>query len=184
MKDFTRVQEWLSAGAFAHGISEEDALKIIEEALIAIQDGTLRCWDVNGMPIRSGVPLEKQRRVDPRITDEAGNGWLKANGYLWSWRHASEPSSKPPSVLKSPPIETWKTLAVRRAYEIIEEAHKRNLYPSQLAIGDQIAREFRKDGVHGNSDKPLTGEYIKRHALKGIHSGKPPRKSAATVQGK
>ncbi|WP_395350039.1 hypothetical protein [Variovorax sp. UC122_21] len=65
----------------------------------------------------------------------------------------------------------WKRQARDRAEEIILEQANRDLYPSQAAVADQIAHEFRKSGIVGSEGKPLTGSYIKRHALKGISSG-------------
>lgn len=65
---------------------------------------------------------------------------------------------------------SWKRQARDRAEEIILEQANRDLYPSQEAVADQIAREFRKSGIVGSGGKPLTGSYIKRHALKGISS--------------
>lgn len=64
----------------------------------------------------------------------------------------------------------WKRQARNRAEEIILEQSNRDLYPSQEAVADQIAHEFRKSGIVGSGGKPLTGSYIKRHALKGISS--------------
>jgi hypothetical protein len=180
----TRFLEWFEAIANAHGINEAMQLKIAEDACVAIYDGTLKCWDCSGSPIRGGIPFEAQRRTDPWITDEAGNDWLKAKGYLWAGEYVSAPASPAPLPPSPAAIEPWKVQARQRAHQIIEDARKQGRYPNQMTIADQIAREFRAAGVHGNSDKPLTGEYIKRHALKGIDSGKAPLKSATTAQGK
>ena len=184
MEGLTRIHEWLSAGALAHGISEDEMLKIVEEARTAIHEGKLRCWNRNGMPSHGGVPLEKQRRVDPHITDEAGNQWLKANGYLWSWSHGSARLTRQPFAVKEKAPAAWIALARQRAVELIKERMDRDLYPNQNVIADQIAKEFRKDGIHGKSGKPLKGEYIKRHAITGTFSSKPPRQPTATVKGK
>lgn len=184
MKSLTRIHEWLSAGARANDISDDDALKIAEEACIAIQDGTLPCWDENSMPIRGGLPIPKQPAVGPYITDEVGNDWLKSKGYFWNWKHVSEPVSQSQFGLSAKVQEPWIAKAKQRAREIIEAKNKLSLYPDQASIADQIARDFREAGIHGKSGKPLTGAYIKRHALKGIDSGKPPRKHAEIARGK
>ena len=66
--------------------------------------------------------------------------------------------------------ELWKEQARARAYEIIKRDKAKDLYPSQLNIADEIAKQFRRDGLTGADGKPLAGAYIKRHALKGISS--------------
>lgn len=68
------------------------------------------------------------------------------------------------------PAPDWRQLAVKKAVQIIERQRSKDLYPSQIAIADEIAREFRAGGTVGKDGKPLTGAYIKRHALKGISS--------------
>lgn len=80
--------------------------------------------------------------------------------------------------------EAWVQKARCRAVEIIEAERARDLYPSQDSIADQIAREFRAAGVMGVGGKPMTGSYIKRHALKGISSEQGKRLSTSTSWGK
>ena len=184
MKSLTRIHDWLSAGARANGISDDGVLKIAEEACIAIQDGTLRCWAGNGMPIRGGIPIPKQPNLDPYITDEAGNEWLKSQGYLWKWKHVSEPLSQSPLEISAKAQEPWKTQARERAREMIDATYECDLYPNITTVADRIAKEFRIAGPHGSSGTPLSGSYIKRHALKGIYSRKPPRKHAVIARGK
>lgn len=74
--------------------------------------------------------------------------------------------------------EAWKVKARQRAEEIIKRQRAKDLYPSQTAIADEIAREFRAAG------KPLTGAYIKRHALKGISSAQNRQLSTSIRWGK
>lgn len=64
----------------------------------------------------------------------------------------------------------WGQNAQDRARSIIERQRLRDLFPSQNDIANEIAREFRVSGVVGSNGKPLTGAYIKRHALRGISS--------------
>ena len=66
--------------------------------------------------------------------------------------------------------EAWKGKARERAYEIIKRDRAKSLYPSQTNIADEIAKEFRRDGVMGVDGKPIAGGYIKRHALNSISS--------------
>jgi hypothetical protein len=88
---------------------------------------------------------------------------------------ATEPASEPPE---------WEQMAVTRAVEIIANDKKKDLYPSQIVIADTIAKEFRAAGMVGAGGKPLTGAYIKRHALKGISSEQGRQLSTATRRGK
>lgn len=74
--------------------------------------------------------------------------------------------------------EEWKEQARQRAREIIARQKAKDLYPSQEDIADEIAREFRAGG------KPLTGAYIKRHALKGISSATSRKFSTQILKGK
>jgi hypothetical protein len=78
----------------------------------------------------------------------------------------------------------WKVKARRRAEEIIKRHSVKGLYPNQKDIADEIANEFRRDGVVGAGGKPLTGAYIKRHALRGITSAKGTTLSTAIRRGK
>lgn len=78
----------------------------------------------------------------------------------------------------------WVSDAQERAREIIKEMKERDLYPSQENIADQIAREFRAAGRVGMDGKPLSGAYIKRHALKGISSAVHKQLGTGNRQGK
>ena len=80
--------------------------------------------------------------------------------------------------------EPWKEKARARAYEIIKRDREKDLYPSQMNIADEIAKEFRRDGVMGTDGKPLTGAYIKRWALTGISSAQSKLASTVTRWGK
>ncbi|MDO8284964.1 MAG: hypothetical protein Q7T69_08155 [Rhodoferax sp.] len=66
--------------------------------------------------------------------------------------------------------KAWKDKARKRAGEIIVRQRAKDLYPNQMDIADEIAKEFRTASVLGASGKPMTGAYIKRHALTGISS--------------
>ena len=80
--------------------------------------------------------------------------------------------------------ETWKSKARIRAYEIIKRDRTKDLYPSQINIADEIAKEFRRDGVMGADGKPIAGSYIKRHALTGISSAHGKQLSTSIRRGK
>ena len=78
----------------------------------------------------------------------------------------------------------WKEKAIARAYEIIKRDGAKDLYPSQMDTADEIAKQFRQDGLNGAEGKPLTGAYIKRHALNGISSAQSKLASTVTRRGK
>lgn len=80
--------------------------------------------------------------------------------------------------------EEWKEKARKRAHEIIKRDRDRSLYPSQIDIADEIAKEFRRDGMKGADGKPLAGAYIKRWALNGISSAQSKQLSTSIRRGK
>jgi hypothetical protein len=91
----------------------------------------------------------------------------------------------PAQSLSSPaPDEAWKTKAQDRAREIIKDLRERDLYPSQKNLAHLISVEFRKAGIIGTDGKPITGAYIKRHALKGISSATGKQFSTTIGRGK
>lgn len=104
---------------------------------------------------------------------------------------ALEPQAAPATDTATPaPVddeddaESWKDKARVLAAEIIKRQRGRNLYPSQENLGDEIAREFRFAGIVGADGKPLSGAYIKRHALNGISSAQGKQLSTQTGRGK
>lgn len=82
------------------------------------------------------------------------------------------------------PADGWNVLAKDMARAIIQRDKAKDLFPSQENIADEIARSFRESGVYGPSAKPLSGSYIKRHALKGISSATPRKLSTSIRRGK
>ena len=80
--------------------------------------------------------------------------------------------------------EAWKVKARERADEIIKRQRAKDLHPSQEAVADEIARDFRQACIVGAGGKPLTGAYIKRHALKGISSAQNRQLSTSIRRGK
>ena len=100
-------------------------------------------------------------------------------------RPAPEPQAAPEATEgASDGNEAWKGKARERAYEFIKRDRQKDLYPSQMDLADEIAKEFRRDGVMGADGKPLTGAYIKRHALNGISSAQGKQLSTARSRGK
>lgn len=126
------------------------------------------------------------------VTPSDVNAWLEKQDAPYRWRVA-RPEMKPePQAATPAPVvadsaddgEAWKAKARERADEIIKRQRAKDLHPSQEDIADEIAREFRADGVMGAGGKPLTGAYIKRHALKGISSAQNRQLSTSIRRGK
>lgn len=78
----------------------------------------------------------------------------------------------------------WVETAKKMAIEIIERDRKRDLFPSQVNIADEIAKKFREAKIYGDAGTPLTGAYIKRHALPGISSAQHRSLSTPSKRGK
>jgi len=99
---------------------------------------------------------------------------------------AAAPATYTPEQAPAPVVADgqWVSKAQTRAREIVKESRDRDLYPSQEAIGDKIAADFRRDGIVGADGKPLTGATIKRHALKGISSATGKQLSTTIARGK
>ena len=126
-------------------------------------------WLIEGEPDFETVP------ADCRVTGNDIHALADA--------FKGEPQGAPEKTTASEPPE-WEQMAVTRAVEIIANHKKKDLYPSQIDIADTIAKEFRAAGMVGAGGKPLTGAYIKRHALKGISSEQGRQLSTATRRGK
>ncbi len=115
------------------------------------------------------------------VTVDDVNEWLEGKRVPYRWKlQANTP--QPPSKQKTE--NKWKSAAQSRAHEIISEARANDRYPSQESISDQIAREFRAAGNFGADGKPISGGYIKRHALKGITSAIGKKLSTTKQRGK
>lgn len=109
--------------------------------------------------------------------------WLNTTGMKSVYRFDSAQGSEPPAIdqFEIEPAESdarteaaisWKceAQAVARAY--ITKLESQDLYPPQSSIADHVAKNLRERGIFGKGGKPLTGDTIKRHALKGVSSQK------------
>jgi hypothetical protein len=76
--------------AHAYGLSDSSELEMATQLNRAIQIGTIRCWKMNGDPIKGPVPQENMRNPVPHLTVTEGNAWLKRAGYLQDWAPAKD----------------------------------------------------------------------------------------------
>lgn len=83
-----------------------------------------------------------------------------------------------------PDEDTWIEKARSRATEIIKRQRAIDLYPSQVNLSEEIAKQFRAEGIMGTDGKAISGAYIKRHALKGISSAQAKQLSIQTGRSK
>lgn len=97
---------------------------------------------------------------------------------------ATDTATPAPVAVDALDDDAWGVKARLRAAEIIKRQREKDLYPSQINLGDEIAREFRTAGIVGTDGKPLSGAYIKRHALNGISSAQGKQLSTQTGRGK
>lgn len=156
----------------------------ISEAELAINE-----WEL----MRAQNIAEKQDKTKSLAELRDRLNKLQALGHqpafhITDWATLAEQQSprpqSPPVAVASGSDAAWKEKARERAYEIIKQDRERSLYPSQLNLADQIAKEFRRDGVMGADGKPITGGYIKRHALMGISSAQGKQLSTSVGRGK
>ena len=126
--------------------------------------------------------LQWRRLLEKAV--EAGELALLHFGSKLPIEARTEPLTAPVVVGSAEDGEAWKAKARERADEIIKRQRAKDLHPSQEDIADEIAREFRADGVMGAGGKPLTGAYVKRHALKGISSAQNRQLSTSIRRGK
>ena len=170
-------------GVFEHGITTEEARARRARAVASVAD------------------LKAQAKQAQAAVADKWKAWRKAmvfqllgTGAQQSHVAAQSPATPAPSPAEPPQAvpaepcanddEDWKGKARQMASEIIKRQCAKDLYPSQEDIADEIARRFRADRVMGAGGKPLTGAYIKRHAIKGISSAKGRQLSTSIRRGK
>jgi|GEM_PF-2912637 len=139
-----------------------------------------------------GSSLPYRRIWNKIVRQDDVNEWLKVTGagYQLAYPYSdTEPQAAPAQQAETVAapvvvVPAWKPMAVKRAIEIIERQRKKDLYPSQNVIADEVAREFREADIVGAGGKPLAGASIKRHALNRISSEQGRQLSTATSRGK
>ena len=95
--------------------------------------------------------------------------WLrKSAGYGFPAIESVNPSNitAPGANVVAPAAHDWQVLAREEARSIRKDrAERLGTAPSLAVLGDEVAKHFRTRGINGPNGHPLTGAYIKRHAL-------------------
>ena len=137
----------------------------------------IKRWEAKdeSVPSEALIKEKELKRLHARLSEVAEKIRDLRGDYL-------EQKSKVVALI--PADDGWKLNAQNLAREIIKRQKTKDLYPNLIDIADEIARKFREDGICGKSGTPLSGETIKRHALKGINSAKAKRLSMTNTSGK
>ncbi len=167
-----------------NGVSPEVVTEVISSDPALANNETLRRLP-GGFPQPIGGWLlrsEAQSQWRQLIRQAIAMGELTLR-HFWSKLPITAPA---PTVARAPLLGDypWKNVAHEHATGIIARQKKKDLFPSQQDIADEIARDFRARGVMGTDGKPLSGATIKRHALKGISSSQVKKVSTRTGRGK
>ncbi len=139
-----------------------------DELARRVIDRSIRAVDENNGPIKTLHGTHSGGVFIPRIDVVA---YLE--GYGFEVAGAAETPTPPSTEGTGGKGAGWIDAAQKIAREYIAETKKIDTYPSQQTIADHVAKKLRTNSIFGVSGKPLTGESVKRHALKGISSAKP-----------
>ena len=63
-------------------------------------------------------------------------------------------------------VNSWIDSAREIGKSYIEEHQKKNLFPTQDDVSDHIAKQLRKQSIHGPNG-PVSSSYVKRQAIQG-----------------
>jgi hypothetical protein len=139
----------------------------------------IKYWETRDDSTASDALIVERQlaRLRPKLAELLEKKRVLRGDYL-------EPKSKIVANIPVQEDETWKLKAQNQARAICLRQKSKDLYPSQEDISDEIARNFREIGIVGAEGKPLTGSYIKRHALKGISSATTKRLSTSNARSK
>ena len=150
-----------------------DAERVQRDMVAAFFEGNLSVYNPSS---RLKVGERRCYPVSDWVTLKGVNAWLCSVDALYLWddpQRASEsecessPAQDAVAANKSDStgLDDWKADAVTRGWEIVKVATESSYTPSQIAIAEQISREWKEAKRFGPQGSALTGEYIKRHAL-------------------
>lgn len=152
------IDEAACIAADAVGLDRTDRKKTRQAIWKGIDDGALvPMWDKARTPLP--LPLTG---TDKRLALVRAN---ELANVFEAW--PLKPESQPAPTKAGPPDDAWKEEARAQARTIIERQAAKDLHPNLADIADEIAKEWRKRTKFGPKGTPLSGGYIKRHALQG-----------------
>jgi hypothetical protein len=165
------------------GHTEGRRKKLADDMFEAIHEGSLHAYDFHNGNLLT-IPISPTTPLCVRPADV--NDWLKEKtAYECRWNEPPQSPAPLPAATAEPRATPLLVLEAQKiAREIITRQRKRDLYPSQVNIADEIAQNFRKRGLHGTGGKPISSGTIKRWALKGITSQQVKQLSTAITRGK
>jgi hypothetical protein len=169
------IDEAACIAADAIGADRIDRKKTRQAIWKAIDDGALvPVWDKARTPLP--LPLTgTDKRLALIRTDELAN-------VFEAWPLKPEPQPAPTEA--GLPDDAWKEEARAQARAIIERQAAMDWHPNLVVIADEIAKEWRKLGKFGPKGMPLSGGYIKRHALQGHGIGNNRKTIISTSKGR
>ncbi len=150
--------------AVEQGQDDPYGAMILAKARKAIHEGKLKAFDPE-----TGDLLNSHEEKSPLTTVECFNEWRKSCGGKLLKEPAPLELAAIPALKKtlSCPNDEWKIEARQQAKAIIARQGKKDLHPNLEDIADEIAKDWRERRKYGTKGTPLSGGYIKRHALQG-----------------
>ena len=93
--------------------------------------------------------------------------WVNENNIPTKYQFADAPTVDSNATVNVTKLAdyAWKEEAREQSRAIIEHQGSKGLHPSLQQIGDEIAKDWRTKKKFGPKGTPLSGAYIKRHAL-------------------
>ena len=139
--------------AHAYGLSDSRAIEMATQLSRAIQTGTVKCWEINGDPIRGAVALENIRNRVPHLTVTEGNAWLEREGYLQKWVPAKDRAAKHGT------NKRWTGDEVKRLAEY-RESHSAAETAAHFKISESLIRSIlAKEKKKTQTTRPKTTHF-------------------------
>jgi hypothetical protein len=147
------------------------------DLLLKIEPGT-GVFEPDSLELRA-IKAHFMRNKPPSIHRDELTRWAAHMGFDCGLGANTTATAK-----ASPLDEAWKEEARTQARAIIERQAATDWHPNLVVIADEIAKEWRKLGKFGTKGMPLSGGYIKRHALQGHGIGNNRKTIFSTSKGR
>ena len=140
--------------AHAYGLSDSRAIEMATQLSRAIQTGTVKCWEINGDPIRGAVALENIRNPVPHLTVTEGNAWLEREGYLQKWVPAKDRAAKHGTNKRWTGDEVKRLAEYRESHT--EDETAKHFGVSGKRVREILAKEKAKAHIASQKTNPLS----------------------------